>query len=1052
MFFFSKNGLLGFGLILCLLQVKGQKVEWYQDKDTRLWGAQAADQEVVLPEFTSLNKLDEGIFLVKKKDKYGIYDEKGKIVLRCDYDEILLNRKKDLLVKQDNKWGVYSKKGKRLTPIRYDVIKEFINDKAVVYINGQFSFLNNNYAEVIPFRKGHLSTFNDDGMANFRIHDKVGKIDTAGKVIVPARYYSVRKFEGKFAKVELKNNKPYSNYRRIGLVNRKGKEVLPPIYNEIRFRPFGITATPTATKEKGYQEPVFFRVKGDSIHKSLYHYADSIGHGLFEVYEDYGTWKTCLLIDSNENVVIPKGKYDGFSPYNDSLILAFTDRWNDVSDIITIKGQIIKPDFGRVIYKNADILIVRKNKKYGVLNKNYHKILPYQYDNISPLHTDNSVSYYRLLIKPRDIEELRIASYEKEKYYLRGIINNQGKVIVPCKYQEIKELHNGAFAVRLDSLWKIIDNRGKDITSIEIKHIVAKTSNGMIVEKKEGWGVIDYQGKEIIPCKYDGIKWDIWGHRDIIQVILENKNGHFDTLGNEIVPPVFDQRTNGYRSWYSFNKHGLAKVWKNNKAGLINKKGKVILPIEYMAISYYHDGMAKVALNNKFGMVDTMGKIIVPCIYDKIYLFKGNCAKVMRNQKWGYVTNEGEEAIPCIYDDILPFKQQCAKALLNKNWIYIDRNGKEVTDCDYENSSYMDDLPVLGTKLQFIQSHFDQLLANHEKDKYLSSLYKSDYNKEGVVYLDDKFGIINLYDKLIVPLEYDKAYKFRNQQESYSFYYEKYSVKSPYCIMKQGKYGVVNYLGEVIIPLKYEKIHYNNYHYEVKLDGKWGVLDSLGNEVVSTKYDEIEYLDGNYILKQNEKYGIVDRNGFQKTPHIYDTIMYYHHPGSCTYSGYNSLFNPKGQVKVKVNGKIDYLDKDFTSLLSKKYDSVQFYYTNSSFLDLDNPLYHLATVKSEGEWGCVNADFEEVIPCLYDALKIDFILPVKQKGDTITNIVGIGAVKDGKWGVFDENGNEIIPVKQTVDAINVISAISTPDVFWQAPPGEMRYIIGKPIKSRMLVK
>jgi WG containing repeat len=67
--------------------------------------------------------------------------------------------------------------------------------------------------------------------------------------------------------------------------------------------------------------------------------------------------------------------------------------------------------------------------------------------------------------------------------------------------------------------------------------------------------------------------------------------------------------------------HGLIRVKLNDKWGLIDEKGKEIIPMKYQTVSqFFTFGWASVQLNNKWGFVDTTGKEVIPLKYDAIAL------------------------------------------------------------------------------------------------------------------------------------------------------------------------------------------------------------------------------------------------------------------------------------------------------------------------------------------------------------------------------------------------------------------------------------------------
>ncbi|TAE73012.1 MAG: WG repeat-containing protein [Bacteroidetes bacterium] len=98
--------------------------------------------------------------------------------------------------------------------------------------------------------------------------------------------------------------------------------------------------------------------------------------------------------------------------------------------------------------------------------------------------------------------------------------------------------------------------------------------------------------------------------------------------------------------------NGFATVNLNGKYGVIDEKGKEIVPCKYEFVGTYIDGIAKIKMNNKIGLIDDKGKEIVPCKYDKISLFNKGLAKIELSEKCGYLNKEGKEILSPKYEAV----------------------------------------------------------------------------------------------------------------------------------------------------------------------------------------------------------------------------------------------------------------------------------------------------------------------------------------------------------------------------------------------------------------
>ncbi len=87
---------------------------------------------------------------------------------------------------------------------------------------------------------------------------------------------------------------------------------------------------------------------------------------------------------------------------------------------------------------------------------------------------------------------------------------------------------------------------------------------------------------------------------------------------------------------------------KNDKWGLMNAKGEIIIPCQYdMLIGSFNEwGLAEVRRDNLYGFVNQSGKEVISCKYQSVGQFSEGLLDVRLNEKWGYVDTTGNTVIP----------------------------------------------------------------------------------------------------------------------------------------------------------------------------------------------------------------------------------------------------------------------------------------------------------------------------------------------------------------------------------------------------------------------
>lgn len=118
---------------------------------------------------------------------------------------------------------------------------------------------------------------------------------------------------------------------------------------------------------------------------------------------------------------------------------------------------------------------------------------------------------------------------------------------------------------------------------------------------------------------------------------------------------ILDKLKLRYDYVYSEDSDGNYKVKKNNKVGLCDGNGKLLIEVKYDYI-YSKDAkdLIKVQADSKYGLIDSKTyKEVVPCEYDYFYSESNGLIKVQKNGKYGFLNaNTYKLVTPCIYDYI----------------------------------------------------------------------------------------------------------------------------------------------------------------------------------------------------------------------------------------------------------------------------------------------------------------------------------------------------------------------------------------------------------------
>ena len=333
---------------------------------------------------------------------------------------------------------------------------------------------------------------------------------------------------------------------------------------------------------------------------------------------------------------------------------------------------------------------------------------------------------------------IKVKSGEKE---LSGVINKQGKIVVPCEdiYLDNKDFIKEGLILYRKNKYGYVDVNGE--CKIPFQYESANSfSEGLAAvqteddEKTYSWRYIDKQGNIVIPpikgvdkarAFQDGVAYlsvyDRTNECEGIKVI--NKQGEimlekpYRCLGysNGIFIVRNEKRGSEYRKYGVMNKNGVMVIPTQynyislpsegllivenelRKTGYMDMEGKVKIGFQFDDAWRFVNGIALIKQNGKYGFIDKEGRIIIPCRYDNASDFSEGLAAVCISGKWGYINKEGELIISCQYDNYRDFSEGFAVVMKGNQYAMIDKQGKyyiPMGTCDYI-SSFSEGLAVV---------------------------------------------------------------------------------------------------------------------------------------------------------------------------------------------------------------------------------------------------------------------------------------------------------------------------------------------------------------------
>ena len=171
--------------------------------------------------------------------------------------------------------------------------------------------------------------------------------------------------------------------------------------------------------------------------------------------------------------------------YNSSLYLVPTPIGN-LQDITLRALEVLK---------YVDIILAEDTRTTGVLLKHYQISKP--------------LKSYHIFNEHKTIAQL-IGKFQSGRAKVKvnglyGIIDIDGKEVVPPKYEVIQPFKDNRARVSANQLWGIIDMNGKEIVPVKYEKIGLFQNRKAHIREDGKWGIISWDGKVITAPKYDKI-------------------------------------------------------------------------------------------------------------------------------------------------------------------------------------------------------------------------------------------------------------------------------------------------------------------------------------------------------------------------------------------------------------------------------------------------------------------------------------------------------------------------------------------------------------------
>jgi len=359
-----------------------------------------------------------------------------------------------------------------------------------------------------------------------------GFADSSGRIKIKPNYDRVEDFnEGRAIVTVWSEKMPM----KFGALDRAGNLVIKPQYDSLTAFHHGRAV---GTKDKQY------------------YLIDQSGHVIFTNKLD-NTFRNSLPSDSSAFDKDEKGPQGILTPY---LFL----------------GN------GTPVFRAGENYIASdQSNKFGILDRDGHWKVSAQYDQIIPMQWDMFTGTFKLPNREEYQNSFPSGALAVEKDKLWGLLDADGKTLIPPKFERILSYQNGHAAAMLGGKYGFCDEHGNMV--IEPAYDFVTAFDDIIAVKSDShWHFIDSKGLPLATPAIDGVVHSgrgIWLSEGLGQVIQDNKVGFLNKQGQLQIKPSFD--------WALGFKKGKAVVYDRGRWHYIDKTGQRVSPDLSEAESFF---------------------------------------------------------------------------------------------------------------------------------------------------------------------------------------------------------------------------------------------------------------------------------------------------------------------------------------------------------------------------------------------------------------------------------------------------------------------------------
>ncbi len=347
---------------------------------------------------------------------------------------------------------------------------------------------------------------------------------------------------------------------------------------------------------------------------------------------------------------------------------------------------------------------IKQNGKWGLIDKQGNIFVSPRYDAIG------------------NYDEHGLAVIQEGHDF--GVINQKGKIILQPNFIDIKVLNANLIGVKSREGWNVRHAKtNKNLLDFPVFQVELFSEKYIKFRYNNYWGLVNMEGAVVADPEYSHFSF-LKPDKNFILTHKKSRLGLLDPKGKKLLPTEYAQ--------FRDSRGNLIYFKKNNKWGAITREGKILLKAEWK--SYQALG------NNFLKLWDHQHQIFLYSIreeriineesFNNFYLFFDTHILTNRKGLLGLLHLDGKPCLPPQFNEIQPFGEGLFRVRSRQKWGIAAEGGTLVAPAEYEYISPPDHSVCVMQK-------------------------------------EEKFGLLNLQFEEVKPAEFDRIILEENVAKTY---------------------------------------------------------------------------------------------------------------------------------------------------------------------------------------------------------------------------------------------------------------------------------------------